>query len=258
MQNGDEYAHAHTFVAMRVVSFNLLAHAYTKFNAVLHKQTDTREESAEQKHTRRARNAALIATLRPEVLLLQEHDLDVRVEGYARGVRALVDGRTEGCSVLLADWSPLAVEASFTVDLGDSKSGAAAKVGGTWFVSSHLKGGAGSDDAKVRQTRCLLHTLDAMDDPRAPAVWAGDMNETEPGRVLQPPAAEHGFQLVPSVGPTGLTSGAMVTALELDHVFVRHLGTTPRQTVPVPPVEGGPWAPTSTQGSDHVPVVLTI
>ncbi len=100
------HTHTHTFVAMRVVSFNLLAHAYTKFNAVLHKQTDTREESAEQKHTRRARNAALIATLRPEVLLLQEHDLDVRVEGYARGVRALVDGRTEGCSVLWRRASP--------------------------------------------------------------------------------------------------------------------------------------------------------
>jgi hypothetical protein len=238
-----------------VVSFNMLAHAYTKFNSALHKAPHTREETKDQRDARRERNAALVATLRPSVLLLQEHDDDVVIPGYGRGVRAFVDSRSEGCSVLLADDYSGTIDKSFTVDLGEGKSAAAAFVKGVWYMSSHLKGGPDSEYIKIRQVNLLLETLEKMAGKDAPAVWAGDMNDTKPEAQLVTCAAPKGFALISAVGPTGLTS-KMDTALALDHVFVRGVPGV-RLTIPHAPRIGGPWD-SCDHGSDHVPLVISL
>jgi hypothetical protein len=240
-----------------VVSYNLLSHGYTKFNQALHGQS-TPVESHDQMAARRRREQDLVAALNPAVLLLQEHDHDFAVAGYRRGVRAFVDGRTEGCSVLLADAVAAEMDTSFTVDLGDGKSAAVGLVGGVWFISCHLKGGPGSEGAKKRQVGTILRALRVAAGDTFYAVWAGDMNETAPGELFGEECAGAGFTLLDPVGPTGLTS-RMDTALALDHVLLHGL---PRGAVtvelPLVPDTKTPWAPDATQGSDHVPVVIRV
>lgn len=240
-----------------VVSYNLLSHGYTKFNQALHGQP-TPLESEEQLATRRRRELDTIAAVSPAVLLLQEHDTDFAIPGYNRGVRACVDGRTEGCSVLLADSCPHGMDTSFTIDLGDGKSAAVALVGGVWFVSCHLKGGPGSGHAKKRQVASILCALGKEAGRAYSAVWAGDMNETAPGDLFGEECAAAGFTLMDPVGHTGLTC-AMDVALTLDHVMVHGL---PRASVsielPLAPDARTPWAAGAEQGSDHVPVVIRI
>lgn len=253
---------------LKVVSWNLLSHKYTKFNKALHGQAGPLE-SVEQQDTRIARIHAMIHDLDADVLLLQEHDSCVPIPGYRRGVRAFVEHRPEGCSILVADRCRWGVEGAVTLDLSEGKTAAIARWGSAWLVSCHLKGGPESAPVKRAQVQLIVdalrqhHALLCAHGGPTPmhVVWAGDMNDTAPGDTFGDTLAEAGLVLVPPVGCTGLTSD-MRTQLTLDHFIVsREIADGPRGvrlSLPLAPDPRGPWAPGSAQGSDHVPVVAVV
>jgi endonuclease/exonuclease/phosphatase family metal-dependent hydrolase len=237
---------------LRFVTFNMLSHGYTKHNSAVHGNGPARSlESVAQRDRRRALNAALVASVDADVLLLQEHDEDVSLPHYSSTItRAFVDGRSEGCSVAVKDGSGGGgIIAQWTLDLGDGKTAASALVHGVWFTSVHFKGGPGSEPMRREQAARLVARLS----PTGPAVIAGDFNDTDPdstvGSVLGPE-----WKRVPYEGHSGL-NGGMTVPLAIDHVYVRDLeGATAAPMLP--PKQ--PWLDDVVCGSDHVPIVVTL
>jgi endonuclease/exonuclease/phosphatase family metal-dependent hydrolase len=241
---------AAALLAMKVVSFNLLAHPYTKFQKEWHKQA-AGVETADQWATRRARNASAIAAIGPDVLLLQEHDVGVAIDGYTTAVNAVVGDHVEGTSVLLRTGMPPPL-AAWQLDIGDGKSAAFARLhSGLTVASVHLRGGPDSADAKRRQLDMVLAQLPGGH----PAIVAGDMNEARPWEALDATMAAGGFTRLAPAGDTGLTSD-LRTRLCIDHVYTRGVEVTAPLSLPLP-VEN-PWEDGAVLGSDHAPLVFAV
>ena len=237
---------------MKVLSFNLLAHPYTKFSASFHRSPDGGVlESAAQQVTRYARNEVIISTLTPDVLCTQEHDREFVIPDYTEGVSAYVEGRSEGCSVLFRTGSELSRKPrrTWTLDLTEGKTAAFAHVPGHGvFVSVHLKGGPGSEATRRKQLAMVLQALPL----EATVVICGDMNETKPDKLFAEQLALHGLRRVPYDAWSGMTSD-FSAPLALDHVFVR---VSAHATATVMGHPKDPWASDATCGSDHVPLLV--
>ncbi len=249
-------------VLVSCATFNALAHPYTKFNSAHHGHSETAVETATQQTRRYELNARALAEFYADVLLLQEHDQAFVVPGYRRIMRAFVDGRSEGCSIALADSSPMEFLSAATVDLGEGKSAVIAKIAADaacfWAVSLHLKGGRDTDDVKRSQVQRVQTTLQALGFAKDTdtLVFAGDMNDVDPDRTFGA-LLRTGCNVCwhAPVGPTGLTS-AFDKAIAIDHVFVtcdRRVEIQPLRHAP-----GSPWATDAVVGSDHVPVLFTV
>jgi endonuclease/exonuclease/phosphatase family metal-dependent hydrolase len=237
------------------MTFNLLAHAYTKYAKAHHRNPTGHElESSAQRQRRRLCNAAVVAAFMPDVLCTQEHDKDLDIVGYEAGVRASVEGRGEGCAVLFRSGSVLSQQArrTWTVDLREGKTAAFAHLPGhAVFVSVHLKGGPDSDAVKRRQLAAVLEMLPT--EPRV--VVCGEMNEPRPEALFADCLAAHGLKRVHYEGFSGMSSDYSVP-LHIDHMFVRQSAVVQRASVLGHPMS--PWLPEASSGSDHVPLVATI
>jgi endonuclease/exonuclease/phosphatase family metal-dependent hydrolase len=250
-----------------IVSWNLLYSKYTKYNSAYHGQGDMQPESPEQTAHRNHLNALAIRALKPDVLLVQEAGLDLDIEHYtSAGVSASVEGRREGCKVLLRSAAAGGMYAELPVrgvgvDLGHGKTAAVATLGAgsreaVTFASVHLAGGKEMTSAlKAEQMARVLANVPS----EGPCVIAGDFNDTNPesgelGALL----AGAGFTRLECAGPTGASSD-LKTPLTLDHVFVRALPGTRVASLPFPvQVPSNPWAPEAHVGSDHVPVSFVV
>jgi endonuclease/exonuclease/phosphatase family metal-dependent hydrolase len=230
---------------LRVATYNLLAHPYTRF------QTGTGVvETPEQQGVRDARTKARIEALGADVLLLQEHDRSLDLE-LPFGVRAFAYGRHEGCSVLFTR-APTTTFRSFTVDLRHGKAAAVAEMDGVLYVSVHLKGGPGAKTKADRkaQVALLLQSLPT----ESPCVMAGDMNDQEPDETFGDLLSSAGFVRAPYDGFSAFTSD-LSWRVVLDHMYVRGAALT---HVHVPFAVENPWAAGATSGSDHAAVVADL
>jgi endonuclease/exonuclease/phosphatase family metal-dependent hydrolase len=228
---------------MRVATFNMLSHGYTKYQT-----QDGQVETEEQQRRREERNGVLIQKLDADVLFLQEHDRDLSIEGYPFSARAFV-GKWEGCSVLFRKPPAVALHTR-TVGIGYGKSAAIADMDGTVFASVHLKGGPDTKDARKMQVAMLLHALP----PTGPCIIAGDMNDTAPEETFGDLLGAAGFKRTAYDGFSGFSSD-LNTPLAIDHMFAR--GVT-LQDVHIPFAVENPWIAESTSGSDHAAVVGTV
>lgn len=237
---------------LRLASFNLLSHGYTKFNTSHTPGAPLRTlESVSQQGRREAMNMGVIAALGVDVLLTQEQDFTVQMDRSRFPYQATIatEDRAEGCAVL----SSIPILRSRGVDLLHGKTAVVATLSnGLTVVSMHLKGGVGCESDQRAQ---LQRILQFVSDP-GPCVLAGDMNCIDPegthGRLL----ADAGFRKAPGTGPTGMTSD-FSQLLELDHVYFRDVpGTVTIQ--PVTGVPMSPWEPEAFVGSDHVPLVFSV
>ena len=237
-------------VSLEIASFNLLYHGYTKFNQPFHKNPAERTETIEQRDVRYERNRLLVDTMAVDVLLTQEHDVTLKFDDYAVAGSAFVEGRGEGCAVLLRRGTP--VEAArrqvVTVDLGEGKTAVIVVVDGFGtFVSLHLKGGPESKEIRLKQLRTVL----GLTDSTLPCLIGGDFNEDAVADSISPLMATCGFAESPYPGHTALHTD-METPLALDHFYLR--GFTSLNTAPFM-VPKNPWDPENlVRGSDHVPL----
>ncbi len=236
---------------LEVMTFNMLAHPYTKFNQAFHKNPDGVLETAAQRAERYLLNLQTIEARAPPVLLTQEHDVALAVTGYTTGASAYVESRTEGCSVLFRDGTPIAAapKRCRTLDLLEGKTAVVVTVFGfATFVSLHLKGGPGSRPVKLAQLRKVLEAVEGL----GPTVIGGDFNETDVS-VFAELMGSADFHCVQYEGASGLGTDLM-TPLALDHVYVRDVHAVSLAAVRAP---ANPWLPGAVIGSDHVPLVLT-
>jgi hypothetical protein len=235
------------------VSFNALAHGYTKFSTEHHSGPGAPPRSLEseaQRLQRYAKNQNVLGALRPDYLLTQEEDFDgPALPGFQYCASVALFDRTEGC-VIRSRVNPILH--SVGVDLGEGKTAVVAFLrSGLTLISAHLKGGPGSDPVKVAQVRRILTFVP----PVGPAIFGGDFNSTNPEEVLGGVLGPAGFTHVPNEHPTGLTSD-LSTPLILDHFFIR--GDFTAVAAPVIQTPASPWLPGAVVGSDHVPLLITL
>jgi endonuclease/exonuclease/phosphatase family metal-dependent hydrolase len=240
---------------LRVASFNLLAHPYTKFSTLHHSGPGAEPRALEteaQQQERYAKNTAVIEKLGADVLLTQEHDFAFHVSTslYPYQASVATADREESCAVLAKE----PITHSRGIDLGDGKTAVVASLAsGVTVVSLHLKGGAGSETAQRAQLQRILQFLQPYD---GVCVLAGDMNCTNPEAVHgEWVFRAAGFEKVSGKGVTGMTSD-FSKQLELDHVYVR--GARHSSMEPLVYTPKSPWLVDAAVGSDHVPLVAAV
>ena len=253
-----------------VASFNCLAHAYTKYSAQHHGHTASGGlESPSQRDARYRLNQELLLSLDCDVLLLQEHDVDMPpIPGYTE-FRNVLPGKTEGTSVLIRTtrlgFVPVSVN---KLDLDHGKTATLVEYGEARdivYVSAHLKGGPGSEPVQKLQMQTIMDALacgDAYFDRETMVVFGGDLNNTDPdGSGIVREWTEHGmFQHASNTAPTGWNS-ALTVPLTLDHVYIKYCSSEYLTYTPTATVVGTPtipWLPDARNGSDHCPVVVKL
>lgn len=253
---------------VKVGTFNLLAHAYTKHCSTQHGGSPSTLESKDQRLWRQNAILQTIEKAGASVWLTQEHDVDFRDWGSTWHVQAATgikeEGgvsvtRTEGCGIVSRiPPDPASIK---TLQLGDGKTAIVADIQGTRFGSFHLSGGPDSDGTKRLQLQEILKAVECPTVERV--VIAGDCNCTSPDDTFGDMIAAAGLKRVPYEGFSGMTS-RMDKQLQIDHVFVKGFPTVTSASLPCGPAtnpfEGStPSGLGATSlGSDHAPVVVTI
>lgn len=255
---------------LKIMSWNLLAHPYTKHAWEFHGASEKAVETEDQCKKRHEQIRALLEAHPHDLYLFQEVDgltdeehppiLDnVLPPTYERFFYKL-DGLKEGVAI---GWNPERLKAVKTrgVDLGEDKAAALVLFdSGLLVATMHLKGGPkGPPPVKCAQVKKVLEAAFHLDPTAKTLLMAGDMNEAKPlENGLDQVFDSFGMIRVPSTRPTFriFPPPTDPVDLTLDHLYVSRSasGSFSCQTLGSLSSLSNPWTHPESCGSDHLPI----
>jgi mRNA deadenylase 3'-5' endonuclease subunit Ccr4 len=239
-------------VAIRVVSWNVLADAYVRREYYPYTPPSVLDRAGRRK----AVAERLLSMAKVDILCLQEVDtalFNILQEGLTESSGRLFRkrGKGEGCAIFVRhaltmepEWKELVfTDHSTHIALGVTFAGVS-------VVSTHLKWEPeGTPKEEHRGRIQLAEVLEAW--PSGPRILCGDFN-AEPKSDVVGLALERGFVDAYASLPNAYTCNVNGKKKRID--FILHSAEFTSTPTPLPPVEDDTPLPSETQPSDHLPL----